>query len=237
MIYNSELPKGSEIIAEVRKRTDNTLVSFSRGKDSIATWLAVKDRFEEVAPYFYYVVPDLDFVNEDLYRWEKIFGRKILQLPAPGLYRMLAYGVYQPLNKMDFIDACELPQFGHDDLQKIACEHYGLNYETTYNALGVRAKDSVARRFEVLRSRGINEKRRIYYPCADMSKDDLIAQLRRYDIKLPIDYKYFGCSFDGIYARFLVPIKNHFPSDYKKILEVFPFAEAEAFRAERVWKS
>lgn len=231
-----QLPSGVEICKKISKITNGkTLLSFSRGKDSIASYLVLREHFSEIYPYFYYIVPGLEFVEEDIARWEKIIGQHIVQLPAPGLYRMLKNHVYNSPDRVQWIDDCDLPSFTHDDLQYLVAEKFGLDPTKAWNALGIRAKDSVARNYEVKRSGGINWQRRIFYPCADMSKDELIQLIKASGIKLPVDYRLFGCSFDGIYARFLVPIKQHFPNDYKKILEYFPLAEVEVYRAEKLW--
>ena len=232
---NEVLPSGAEIAGRVRKITPQTLISFSRGKDSIGVWLSLRDKFD-VYMYSYYVVPGLEFEQEDIARWEKITGRHIVQLPAPGLYRMIKYMTYQPLDRFNFINSCELPEFSHDDLQEEAGKIHGMGPEPVWNALGIRAKDSIARRFEVMRSGGINYSRRIYYPICDLGKTELVDMIKKSGIKLPIDYKIWGRSFDGIAARFLVPMKKQLPRDYKRILEFFPLAEAEVFRAERAWK-
>jgi 3'-phosphoadenosine 5'-phosphosulfate sulfotransferase (PAPS reductase)/FAD synthetase len=72
-----------------------------------------------------------------------------------------------------------------------------------------------------------------YHPIWDWKKRDLIDCFNKHKIKLPIDYKLFGRSFDGLDLRFLMPLKKHLPNDYKKILEWFPLAELEIFRYER----
>jgi hypothetical protein len=66
----------------------------------------------------------------------------------------------------------------------------------------------------------------------DMRKADLEAMFRRENVRLPVDYKIWGRTFDGIDLRFLVPLKKHFPRDYQRVLEFFPLADAEIFRWE-----
>ncbi len=63
-----------------------------------------------------------------------------------------------------------------------------------------------------------------------MYKDELIALLQKHDCKLPVDYKLFGRSFDGIDYRFMVPLKEHYSDDYQKLLDFFPLAELEIMR-------
>ena len=53
-------------------------------------------------------------------------------------------------------------------------------------------------------------------------------------LKLSGEYEWLKRSFDGIHVRYLVPIKRNAPEEYKRILERFPFVEAEVWRHERV---
>ena len=49
----------------------------------------------------------------------------------------------------------------------------------------------------------------------------------RHRIKLPIDYQWFGRSFDGIDMRFLGPLREHSPKDYQTLLDWFPLADLQ----------
>ena len=67
--------------------------------------------------------------------------------------------------------------------------------------------------------------------CKNSKVVELITQIREEEgIKLPIDYQHFGRSFDGIDYRFLHLIKEHFPTDYQKIIDLFPLAELEILK-------
>jgi hypothetical protein len=58
--------RGDELIAEYKRRYgDKTLLAFSRGKDSIATALALRDKIE-VIPFHYDDLPGLEFIEESL---------------------------------------------------------------------------------------------------------------------------------------------------------------------------
>jgi len=61
----------------------------------------------------------------------------------------------------------------------------------------------------------------------------LLSEIERSGIKLSVDYKIFGRSFDGLDYRFLAPIKKHFPRDWQRLCQWFPLAEAEIYRYER----
>jgi hypothetical protein len=50
-----------------------------------------------------------------------------------------------------------------------------------------------------------------------MTKDPMLAILKHHNLHLPIDYRIFGRSFDGLDLRFLLPLKKHLPRDYKRV--------------------
>ncbi|MDP3771157.1 MAG: phosphoadenosine phosphosulfate reductase, partial [bacterium] len=96
----------------------------------------------------------------------------------------------------------------------------------------VRAADSPMRRAALMKNGGVNANRRQFYPCWDWNKATLLEQLVKAGIKLPIDYKVFGRSFDGLDLRFLIKIREHFPRDYATICEWFPLVDMEFARYE-----
>jgi len=60
----------------------------------------------------------------------------------------------------------------------------------------------------------------------------LLDTIRAANIRLPVDYRWFGRTLDGLDYRFLAPLKAHAPRDYARVLEFFPLAELELFRME-----
>src|SRR5260370_26098405 len=86
-------------------RGETVILAFSRGKDSIAAWLALREAGVEVLPYHMYLIPELRFVDESLAYFADFFGcGPILNLPHPSLYRWLANLVYQPPDRCAVID-------------------------------------------------------------------------------------------------------------------------------------
>jgi 3'-phosphoadenosine 5'-phosphosulfate sulfotransferase (PAPS reductase)/FAD synthetase len=225
-----------ELIAEIRGITPEILVSFSRGKDSIATYLRVREKFENVVPYTYEVVPGLEFVEESLAYYEKLMGRRIIRLPSPGFPRLLNNLVFQPPDRIERIEYLRMPEWSHDDLQLAACDDAGLDYDTAYNAVGVRAKDSAMRALIIKKHGPVNHVRRIFYPIFDWSKEEVIDCIKRAGWKLPIDYRYFSSSFDGLYLKFALPIKRFFPRDWQRLCDYFPLLELEVLRYESAVK-
>lgn len=222
---------GIETIKEVAKRQKKSLLAFSCGKDAVATWLAIREHFDEVVPYYLYLVPDLDFVNESIDYYERFFGTKIVQLPHPSVHRMLNNFVFQPPQNCKVIEQAGLPDFDYLDIQAVMCERHNLPKKTLV-ADGVRAADSPMRRVAINTHGSISYNQLKYHPIWDWKKADLIECFKKHNVKLAVDYKIFGRSFDGIDLRFLYLIRQHFPKDYQKILDLYPLADLEIFRWE-----
>lgn len=223
----------AEIIKHVKQHTPEgkVLLSFSGGKDAWAAWLAIRDHFD-VYPFYYYLVPGLEFVEKYLVYAEKVLGRHIVRLPNPRFYEMLNDNVFQPPDRWPVIERLRLPNFTFDDVSRAAEESFGLP-PMCYTAIGVRSADSM-RRAMAMRIHGtINTKRRVFYPVWDWNKDRLMSELQAADIRLPADYQLFGRTFDGVYLLYLIQIRNRFPRDYQKILDWFPLADLEIFKYER----
>ena len=223
---------GAETIAKVREGNAETLLAFSTGKDAVAAWLAIRDSFDAVHPYYLHLVPGLEFVEESLAYYEQFFGVKIARLPHPSIHRWLNNFTFQPPERCAVIEQAALPEFDYRDIRKVMIEDRGLS-ETMLVADGVRAADSPMRRIAIKTHGPISLNQGRYHPVWDWLKADLIACFRKHGVKLPVDYKLFGRSFDGLDLRFLLPLKKHRPADYRKILEWFPLADLEVFRWEK----
>jgi 3'-phosphoadenosine 5'-phosphosulfate sulfotransferase (PAPS reductase)/FAD synthetase len=206
------------------------ILSFSAGKDSIALWLYLRERFE-IIPYYMYYVPGLEFIERSLEYYENLFGVHIIRMPHPSIYRMLNNLVFQPPERVAQLERAQLPEVQMDDITDFIKLDWKLP-QFTWTATGVRAADSPNRRATINKYGPTNIKRQQCLPIWDWNKDQIIEIMRRHGVKLPMDYKIFGRSFDGIDLRFLHPIRQHLPHDYAKILEWFPLADLELFRHE-----
>jgi hypothetical protein len=223
-----------DVIKEVRERTDRVMVAFSTGKDSIAAYLAIKDHFPLIEPYYLYSIPGMRFIENSLDYYERhLFGgKRIRRYPHPGFIRMLNNLVFQPPEHCGIIEAAEFPDLNYEDLNEWIAADLGWNLEQAFVATGVRAADSPMRRTHFVKHGAINYTTRTFYPVYDWNKERLIHAIESAQIKLPIDYKWFGRSFDGLDLRFIFQIRRHAPDDYARMLEWFPLAELEIKRYE-----
>ena len=220
---------GHEVIQVMQDRTDTVMLAFSCGKDSIAAWLKIKDKFDRIIPYYMYLIPGLSFVDEALAYYEQVFNCHIMRVPHPSLYRMLNALVFQPPERCRMIEAAQLPDFDYDTVNELIRKELKLSKDV-FVASGVRAADSPQRRSAINQYGPINWNRRYFYPVWDMRKDELIDLLVHSGVKLPVDYDLFGRSFDGLDYRFIAPLREHRPKDYATILEWFPLIELELLR-------
>ena len=226
------IPPSEEITkAVLEKSNGKVMLAFSCGKDSIAAWLALKQAGANVYPYFYYIHPDLGFINRSLAYYEEFFGTRIVRLPAPGLYRQWKRCVHQSPERIAPILSSTLPVFGHDELMAAAKMVHKFP-AAMFTALGIRAADSVNRRTHFVRSGAINHKAFKFYPVWDWTKEAVRVEMFKAKVKLPVDYWLFGRTFDGLDYRFIGPLKKHFPEDYEKLKEHYPLLDAELKRAE-----
>lgn len=222
---------GDSLCSTMAAECDTAILAFSTGKDSIAAWLQMRKHFKRIVPYYCYTVPGLEFVEESLKYYEDFFGCHIYRLPHRSLYRLLRNLVFQSPDRVTKIEALEIPGEEYDDTAIGDLIREGANLpEDAFVGTGVRMADSPMRRIAMKTHGAINYNAKRFYPVFDWKKADLIKAFDESGVKLPIDYKLFGRTFDGIDYRFLKPIKENFPRDYEKILTWFPLAELELYR-------
>lgn len=233
MYEKLEYSNSAELCAGMAKECDTALLAFSTGKDSIAAWLQMRKHFKRIIPYYCYIVPELEFVEESLSYYEKFFGTKIYRYPHRSFWRLINEGTFQSPPHIQVLDETDIVEYDDSTLNEVMRDAEKLD-AGVYTGNGVRIADSPMRRISIKTHGAINHNTKTFYPVYDWKKDDLLQALRESGVKLPIDYHYFGRTFDGLDYRFLKPIKEHFPKDYQKILDFFPLAEAEIFRREQV---
>lgn len=220
-----------ELCAYVREVSGPTvIVSFSRGKDAIAALAQVRRFFDRVVLFHLDQVPGgLRIENEDIARWEQSTGTKVYRYTHPGTVRMLRGLVYQPPGRWEQIEAMGLPS-GYDYEAIEADVRRRAGCPDAFVASGVRQSDSLVRRANISRFGSLNPARRSFFPVFDWKIDEVESSIREMREPLPIDYKLFARSLDGIDRRFMEPLREEFPDDYETILRWFPLADLDSHR-------
>jgi hypothetical protein len=228
-------PTGERLYAQVREICGPRIIlGFSRGKDAIAAALPLMRYFDEVIPVYYDPLPGLEFVAENIDYFErKLFGRKIHVVPHPNFFRMLKNFVFQDYEGFYIIDQIPFQRWTHEDVRRHVIKLEGLP-ENTYSATGVRTADSVTRLTALKRNGPITASKHTFHAIWDWKKAQLLDEITRSGVKLPVDYALWGRTLDGIDARFMIPLKRHMPGDYRRACGWFPFIEADIIRYERI---
>lgn len=211
---------------------DDLLLAFSGGKDSLATWLAMLDSGidpDKIYPYYMYSIPNLKFVNDQLDEFEQIFQRPIGRYPNPRLYQRLKYGTMQPPDRRAVIRAARIPEITENDVIAAIEDDYGLERDR-WRMDGVRATDSIVRRISMKRHGPMKPHLNKVSPIWDWKIADVRNAMAFHKIPWPIDYEWFGRSFDGIDYRFIKPVYDNAPDDFERLKEWYPFLELELIR-------
>lgn len=221
-------PTSQEVIQRLKDEGKPVLLAFSCGKDSIATWIALEEAGIEVVPCYLWIVPNLNFVDEELKYFEDKFETPIMRYPHPAFYMFLRNATAQAPERLSIIEAMNIPKITFEDVWRAIREDLGL--EDSWQADGVRAADSIVRRASFVRHGVMKEHSKKVSPIADWLKAEVMEAINKRGIELPIDYKLFNRSFDGLDYRFIEPIKRELPEDYKVLETWFPLLEADIVR-------
>ena len=212
-------------IRTMARMTDEVIVSFSGGKESIVVLDLCAKYFKRVVPFFMYFIPNLSFQEKQLRWYEDRYGIKIERLPHFELSNLLKYGT---LRNEDL----SVPIMSINDIYQYMRDKYNIHWI----AAGERSKDSVIRGAMIKHSGSIDVKRGRFYPVAWWSKEQVLDYIRVKKLYRGIDSRTLGASSTGVDTKSFLFLKEHFPSDYEKALKLFPFAEGAVVRYEKYGK-
>lgn len=240
------LPRGRELFERIFELQGHRkiILGFSRGKDAIAAAIECRKWCEGVVPVYYETgCPGLEFVRRSLAYYEKhLFKRRIHVVPHPNTMRMIKNGVFQDWYGFHAVDLLGVdtprgdrvwPKWSHEDVRRWICKVERLPLDT-FSATGVRAADSVTRRTAIAKNGPITASKRAAHVIWDWNKERMLREIGEAQIKLPVDYKIWGRTLDGVDARFMIPMRDHLPRDYERLKLWFPLLEADCIRYERI---
>jgi len=179
-------PVSEQLAREVAALCPTVIVSFSRGKDSIAAWLHVRRFFERIEAFHLALIPGLSFEEESLDYFERKFGAKIHRYPHPSLFRMLRNFVFQSPDRCSRIEALNLKRWTYQQIENDFREK--ADAPGAYIAIGARTADSPTRLANIRRYGAINRKRRSFQAVHDWRIAHVKQAITEANIKLPVDY-------------------------------------------------
>lgn len=208
------------ILREARERTDSCLVSYSGGKDSLCVLDMCMRTFSRVEAFFMYFIPDLEVIEAQLELARKHWGVTIHQVPHWALSRCLAYGVYMwPSYKRD-----DLRDYKLRDVYNLMIERTGIPLIAT----GAKRSDSLWRKRNLANIAHYTD---VIHPCVGWGKKDVLAYLGMHNIPLP-DSSGGAMTGIGLATPDLLWLHDKHPDDFRKLVKIFPFAEAVVWRRE-----
>jgi 3'-phosphoadenosine 5'-phosphosulfate sulfotransferase (PAPS reductase)/FAD synthetase len=237
-----DIAGNAKIVSEIDRRP---LVSFSCGVDSIAMWLRLKELNDkhhvfdmDHAVFFYmYFIPDLPFVEDYLQYFEEREGVTIARVPHNLFLESMANWHWQTPSRSKAIETMQRSKGAFVQMTKEQIEEYikgSMGYlQDAYTCIGVKAGDSAMRRMAMRKTQGLNQTKRKFYAIADYENRDVYDIIKRHGIKVPVDYRLFGISYENLQYRFAKIISEQCPVSWEMCKEWFPMIELSLARYER----
>ena len=205
------------------QRAQNVLM-FSAGADSIASYfrmleLGIKP---EGIVYMEYI-PGLHMVESYLRYFEDFTGQKITRIYNTLFWEAAINGFYQkPGLGARHFDALslvfEVPKKKSINDEILEC------FTNPFLAIGIRVSDGIFRAKKLRNHGAIDDHKREWYPVADMTISEVASTIKKSGIKLPIDYRIHGRSFESIRHSNAEAIRDSCPKTWAQICEFFPMA-------------
>lgn len=216
-----------EVLSIIRSQSDRVGVAFSAGKDSHCVLDLARQIFPEpdaVEAFYLWRVPELEVIRRLLARVERRYRIKVHTLPHFDLYRCFRHAVLQPhwsgLDRVQRVDMTDIET------------RFRADSGVDWILYGWRRNDSRSRALIISQTARIDWKARRAYPIGHWRRQDVLNYLRQNRITRPPTFgrrEQGGVDFHPATLNYL---RERFPTDYAKLLEMFPYAEAYRLAAD-----
>jgi len=212
-------------------RTQETIaLSFSRGIDSTAAWIVLREVCD-IRPVYLLRYPELlQFEATDLARFEDHFGTQITTVLDANTAELIYSWIWQDLDGRSAIEpvAPELKQYGRNDNDTLIRAAVG----DLYIAKGISVFDSPQRRAHLRQTGMVFGARRVIYPIAHMSRSERARLVAKAGSPTATEYEALDHTCDTVLYDHLEYIRAHHPQDFERLRFWYPFIEAEIKRYE-----
>lgn len=214
----SPLHHAEQVFSALRKKTNKVILFYSCGKDSIALLFLCRKFFEakNIVCVYMEFVEGLTHTDNLLNFAEK--ENTLIKLPHWQTSHYIAnnyYRIYKPVK-------CEKIML--TDVYRYVRSKTGIDWIID----GKKMSDSMNRRLQLmnLEMKAIDAKNKTASPLSLWNKNDVLSFMKFN--KLPKPFAYSGKTSNGLDLNkpCLSFLKNNYPDDYQKILEIFPLAES-----------
>lgn len=220
--WAGKLRSARNLLGIIRSRVDAIGVAVSFGKDSFSVLDLCCQFFPRVEGYYLYRVPKLRVVEEWRAFVRKRWNVEVRPYPHFDLSRIYRHSVLRPAHR------------GHDQTPRINMADVEMKFRSDANvdwiAYGWRRNDSFSRALIMKKCAGLDEKGRRIFPIRSWTRAEVYAYLDAQKIPRPDSLgrkEQAGLDFHPSALAFL---RDNYPDDWKKWLEVFPFCEVQFAR-------
>ena len=238
----SKIAETTSIIRSVRKQTDTAVLFYSAGgKDSIALLDMLAKEFGHVICYYMYLVPNLDHIQPYI-RWaethyDNVEVRQIKHFQADLFNKLGLFCDADPRYKLTKKDPNALRVRKIGDVEQWVREQTGIPYAFS----GMKGQDGYMKRMRLLTFKKRNgtyiSERGMVYPLATWTNAEVLRYISAKNLIKPFVYGEGVSQGFSITLDVLTLLKAYYPRDYRRTLEVFPYAETLVFDYERKQKA
>ncbi len=221
-IFDKEKTKKQVAEAFEQLKGKEVVLFFSTGADAIASYIRMKNFGIKPILIYQYFLPQLTFVDNYIDYFEKQTGDKILKFPSELAIEYLKEANFQP----NIYNPNLRINYARDKLLEL-CQKLNLPI-----ALGLRYTDGV-NRIRTISINGAFDKRR-FLPIADYTQADVVNEIKKAGLFVPLEYKFVGYSFERLYPTICDALIKNCPNSWKDIVKFYPFAEA--FKYNQSWQ-
>lgn len=218
------LQQAETIIKSIANETDRVMLFHSAsGKDSIALLDLMAPHFSEVVCVYMYVVKGLSHIARYVkYATDRYSNVRFIEVPH---FALPSY------HQIGFMGCEEIPnqrKLRLRDIDDKLKAHLGIEW----SFYGFKQSDSLNRRL-MLRGydeEAINRDSNKCYPLSVYKNRDILHYIDRHHLIQPERYGLAQSSGTSIQdVEYLLFLREHYPSDLAKVLQVFPLVERFLF--------
>lgn len=226
-------PASIELCTRMSEISEGVCVlGFSRGKDSLAAWLFLKNFFHRIIPFHGSLVPGLGFVERSLAYYEEVFETKIERCISPICF---AHGLQQLQFQLpgdeQSINDLGLWEYTEHNMGRLIADKYSVPF--AWNAFAYSMYDSLDRIGWVKKCKGVHEKHVSFYPCFDWKPSQVLEYIQQHNVSLPEDYLMGGRTMCSSFDTCMMErMKELYPEDHEIVKLWFPLIEARLARNE-----
>lgn len=208
----------NNVINLIREKTNEVILFYSCGKDSIILLDLLCKKFDRVVCVFMYFVKDLEHINKYInYCTTKYNNVEVLQVPHFMLSSIYRYGMYCPVDKSikKLLTLKDIDAFVRG------------KFNIYYTVYGWKQADSLDRRviLRTYKMQAFNEATNKVYPLSMWLDGQVLSYIKLNKLANPIRYSKNKSGGLGFNTECYVYLRRYYPNDLKKILKKFPLSQ------------